>query len=317
MFSISSLVFQQTSAHKRILHATVTAAAMTFAFWLFRQVQWSDILASLGDLSAESLIAAALAIAFSFCGLVAYDVIAVRHPHLSGISNLRTATAGAVNFGLPNFVCFPSATGAMVRSGLYRDTGAGIGAQMAVVLSFWVAFWATAAAIIAAVLLLRPEITTSAVLTLPAAGLGAVLVLGVAVLMIWMSEGRHIRVACQRSTLLKRRVTLAQCGAALVDLIGSAAVLCVFLPADGASDVTLFLVLFVVAEGAGVLSHIPAGVGAFEGKILLGIQVVDQSAAPTALVMCRALRTVLAFLPVSLMLGAVLFAHSDQPEQVS
>ncbi|WP_054004974.1 lysylphosphatidylglycerol synthase transmembrane domain-containing protein [Cypionkella psychrotolerans] len=317
MFSISSPLFKQTSAHKYVLYATVTAAVMTLAFWLLRQVQWSDILASVGDLSAESLIAAALATGFSFCGLVAYDVIAVRHLRLSGISNRRAAAAGAVAYGVTNFIGFPWLTGAMVRNVFYRDTVAGIGALMTVVLSSWVAFWVTAAAIIGAVLLLDPEITMRAGLTSHGGRLGVALLLGVARLMIWQADGRHIMLVGQRFTLLKRRVTLAQCGAALVDLTGSAAVLYVFLPAEGASDVASFFVLFVVAVGAGVLSHIPAGVGAFEGRILLGMQGVDQSAVTTALVMYRAMRTVLPFLLASLVLVALAFARRDQPEQAS
>lgn len=317
MLNTSSPLPRRTSTQKRILHVAVTVAVFTFAFWLVAQIEWSHVVASLGSRSGASMIAAALATGLSFCGLAAYDVIAVRHMRLSGISNRRAAAAGAVAYGVTNFIGFPWLTGAMVRNVFYRDTVAGIGALMTVVLSSWVAFWATTAAIIGAVLLCRPEMATSIGMTLPVAGLGIGLVLGVAILMIWLSEGRHIRVAGQRFALLNRRVTLAQCGAALVDLTGSAAVLYVFLPAEGAIGVTSFFVLFVVAVGAGVLSHIPAGVGAFEGTILVGMQGVDQSAVTTALVMYRALRTVLPFLLASLVLVAVAFARRDQPEQAS
>lgn len=234
MFNISAPLPPRTSTQKRLLYVMVSAVAMALASWLLAQVEWSNIVASLRDHSALTMIAAVFATCFSFCGLAASDVIAVRHLRLSGISDFRALTAGAVGYGVTNFVGFPWLTGAMVRNVFYRDTGTGIGALMTVVLSSWVAFWATAAAIIGAVLLLRPDITESAGMASYSAGLGVALLLGIAMLMIWLSEGRHIALAGQRFTLLKRRVTLAQCGAALMNLTGSATVLYLFLPVEAA-----------------------------------------------------------------------------------
>ena len=314
MLNTSSPLPQRTSTQKRMLHVAVTVAVLTFAFWLVAQIEWGHVVASLGSRSGASMIAAALATGLSFCGLAAYDVIVVRHLRLSGISNRRAAAAGAVAYGVTNFIGFPWLTGAMVRNVFYRDTVAGIGALMTVVLSSWVAFWVTAAAIIGAVLLLDPEITMRAGLTSHGERLGVALLLGVASLMIRQADGRHIMLVGQRFTLLKRRVTPAQCSAALMDLTGSATVLYLFLPTGAATDVASFFGLFTVAVGAGVLSHMPAGIGAFEGTILLGLQGVDQNEVTTALAMYRGMRTVLPFLLASLVLVAVAFARRDQPE---
>lgn len=79
----------------------------------------------------------------------------------------------------------------------------------------------------------------------------------------------------------------------------------------------LYFGLFVVAVGAGVLSHIPAGIGAFGGSILLGLQGVDQTEVTTALLMYRATRTVLPFLLASLVLGAVVLARRDPLKRAS
>ena len=208
----------------------------------------------------------------------------------------------------------------MVRNVFYRGTGTGIRALMTVVLSSWVAFWAKASARVGAGLLLRPDITTSqhhqrrADITgrrmgRLAAGRG------------YADAMARRRQACRSGwpaiTMLKRRVTQAQCGAALVDLTGDATILYLFLPIEAASDVASFFGLFVVAVGAGVLSHIPAGMGAFDGTLQLGLPEVDQTDVTTALVMYRALHTVLPFLLASLVLGAMAIASREQPQRAA
>lgn len=173
----------------------------------------------------------------------------------------------------------------------------------------WVAFWASTAAIIGVVLLWQPEITADLGLTVPGKGLGIALLAAVAILMFWLSRGRHIQVRGETLELLGRRVTLLQCGAAMTDLAGSAAVLFVFLPAGVAGGAASFFGLFVVAVGFGVLSHAPAGLGAFEGTILLGLHEADRTGISSALVLYRLCRTVQPFLIASAVLGAFVLAR--------
>lgn len=289
--------------------AALTAFAIGLGLWLLSHVAWAALAAALAATPTPVLLAALLATAAGFCGLASYDVIAVRHLRLAGVSNGRAALAGAVGYGITNFVGVPWLTGAMVRHVFYRDTRTGIGPLMSVVLASWVAFWATVASILGAVLILRPDIPVRAGLPPLGAWIGAALLVAVAALLVWMRDGRQLRLGRHGVGLLGRRVTLAQGGAALVDLAGSALVLRLFLPATLPIDAASFFGLFVVAVGLGVLSHVPAGIGAFEGTMLLGLQGTAPGEAATALVLYRALRTVLPFLLASLVLGLWSVAH--------
>ena len=285
-----------------------------FAAVMLSQVDWGNTFSVLQSTPLSILATAILATCFSFCGLAAYDVIAVRHLGLRGVTNLRAATAGAVGYGVSNFMGLPWVTGALARQAFYRETGAGLGPLTTVVMASWVAFWASAVVIIGIVLVVRPDITAHLDLPVRGAGLGIVLLTAVAILMFWLSRGRRIRVRGQMLDLLGWRVTLLQCGAALTDLAGSAAVLFVFLPPGVAGDAASFFGLFVVAVGFGVLSHVPAGLGAFEGTMLLGLHEADRTGITSALVLYRLCRTVLPFLIASAVLGAFVLARQDRAQ---
>ncbi len=282
---------------------------------MIAQVDWATTIAVFHRSSPLHLTEALLATCFAFGALAMYDVIAVRHLGLTLVTNARAATAGAVGYGVSNLIGLPWLTGALVRNVFYRGAGVGVGALMTVVMAPWVAFWVAVAAIIGTVLLIGPDITAR--LGLPIAGpwVGTVLLILCATLLLWLSRGREIRLGHQTVSLLARRVTLLQIGAALADLIGSATVLYVFLPADIAGNAASFFGLFVVAVGLGVLSHVPAGLGAFEGTMLLGLHADCQTDVTAALVMYRAFRTVLPFLVASGVLVAVVLVERNKPRQ--
>lgn len=309
--------FARPSDPPRVLTAGLMLGGIVLASFLLSQVDWAYTFSVFASTSALALATAFLATGFSFCGLAAYDVIAVRHLGLRGVTNLRAATAGAVGFGVSNFVGLPWLTGAMVRHVYYRDTGVGLGPFTTVVLASWVAFWTSVAAIIALVLIVHPDIAARLGLPVDGAELGMSLLIGCGVLMIWLSSGRRIRFRGRTVEFLGRRVTVLQCSAALADLAGSAAVLYVFLPAGVAGDAASFFGLFVLAVGLGVLSHVPAGLGAFEGTMVLGLHGVDRTAITAALVLYRMCRTVLPFLIASAMLTAFVLARRSRARNLT
>lgn len=297
-----------------VLTFGVTLGSVVLAAVMLSHVDWGNTVSALQSTSFFILSTAILVTGFSFCGLAAYDVIAVRHLGLRGVTNLRAATAGAVGYGVSNFMGLPWVTGATARHILYRYTGAGLGPLTTVVMASWVAFWTSAAAIIGIVLVGRPDITASLGLPVQGTGPGIVLLAALASFMVWLGSGRRIRVRGMTVELLGWRVTLLQCGAAITDLAGSAIVLFVFLPVGAAGDAASFFGLFVVAVGLGVLSHVPAGLGAFEGTILLGLHDADRTGITSALVLYRLCRTVLPFLIASVVLGAVVLARPGRAQ---
>lgn len=301
---------QSMLSHAATVGLMITGIAL--AAWMLTQVDWANTVNSLADITAPDLIVALLATCLAFVGLATYDVVAVRHLGLPGISAGRAATAGAVAYGVSNFVGLPWLTGALVRKVFYRNAGINVGLLMTVVLASWIAFWITVAAIVGIVLALDDRVASMLGMPIAGTSVGIALLSACAVLMIWLSRGRKIALGAQILRTLPMRVTLLQCMAALMDLIGSATVLYIFLPDGVAGSAASFFCLFVVAVGLGVVSHVPAGLGAFEGTIVLGLHADGQGNVAAGLIVYRAFRTVLPFLIASGVLCVAVLANRNQ-----
>lgn len=126
---------------------------------------------------------------------------------------------------------------------------------------------------------LKPIVTrTFAVVAL--AGIGALVIAAATAPRELTVLGRRIRIPTLPSILV-------QLAATLVDVVASATVLWVLLP-SGPVTYPVFVGVYAVAVGLGILSHLPGGIGVFETVILgtVGTQ-VSPSAVVGALVLYR------------------------------
>ena len=118
--------------------------------------------------------------------------------------------------------------------------------------------------------------------------LGVAILLAVGAAIVWLARGKHeIAMFGWRLPLPSARSALAQIVVGAVDIGTAAAALYVLLPADIAPGFVVFLLLFVAAIMAGLVSHAPGGLGVLEATILFGLGAGQRPDAVAALIVFR------------------------------
>lgn len=212
--------------------------------------------------------AVALALAFtglSFLALSIYDV------HALAFAGARlpyplVALASFCAYAVGNIAGFGPLTGGSIRYRFYSPFGLEPEA-IAKVVAYVAAAFGFGLAFVAGVGLLLAGPDLASLIGMPAASvraIGMLMLLAVAAVTLFAALRRGPLVLFGRAVALpKPGDILAQLLATSADVSCAAAVLYVLLPAGDVTFPTV-LAVFAVAIGAGVLSHLPGGVGIFE-----------------------------------------------------
>lgn len=232
---------------------------------LLSNVVYDDLVAAIDDTSWSRIGLALLFTAGSFLALSIYDVHALRFAG-ARLPYRLVALASFCAYAVGNIAGFGPLTGGSVRYRFYSPFGlepeaiAKVVAYVAAAFGFGLAFVAGLGLTIAgpdlASLIGMPGATVRGIGLLALAGVAAVLMLAA------LRRGR-ITAFGRTVALPDVRDVLSQLLATSVDVTCAAAVLYVLLP-DGDVSFPVVLAVFSVAVGAGVLSHLPGGVGIFE-----------------------------------------------------
>lgn len=232
---------------------------------LLSNVVYDDLVAAIDDTSWSRIGLALLFTAGSFLALSVYDVHALRFAG-ARLPYRLVALASFCAYAVGNIAGFGPLTGGSVRYRFYSPFGlepeaiAKVVAYVAAAFGFGLAFVAGLGLTIAgpdlASLIGMPGATVRGIGLLALAGVAAVLMLAA------LRRGR-ITAFGRTVALPDVRDVLSQLLATSVDVTCAAAVLYVLLP-DGDVSFPVVLAVFSVAVGAGVLSHLPGGVGIFE-----------------------------------------------------
>lgn len=277
------------STHVRALLVLALFAVVSLA--LYHEVEvtsWHDVRAALAATQPAQIALALLGTAVSYLALTGYDFLALRHlgaPRISpGVVALTSFVSQAFTF---NFG-FGLLTGGAVRMRLYGAAGLKPDQILATSVFATLAVWLGIAAVSGAALVVAPEVGEH-VLSLPQApvrALGAAL-LG-AVLWAWWYVARNRPMIPGLGT---RAPGGAVMGLALlvgvVDVGASGYALWALLPPEVTLSLPAFLVIFVSAIALGMISHVPGGLGVFEGLILLALPGVPASALLASLLLFR------------------------------
>lgn len=279
------------SARPRILFAAcIGVVLLAFAIWVLHgeltHIRLADVRQAYGQVGWPAFVLALLATAGSYLALTGYDLIALRHlkqalpyPRIAAASFIATAVGH--NLGLAML------TGGAVRMRLY--TAWGLAAPDVVLMAGVVAatfgIGVTSAAGLA--LLLEPT-AAAGWLLLDAAlarGFGALLLSAVAVYLVVAWRRRQpLTLGAWQLQLPAPGMAGRQIALALVDLSCAALALWVLLPAEAAPPFAVFLGVYVVAIVAGIVSHVPGGLGVFESVLLLALPQVPRDALLAAIV---------------------------------
>ncbi|MBB3319482.1 phosphatidylglycerol lysyltransferase [Rhizobium sp. BK176] len=261
------------------------------------EVRYDDVVAALAETRLSSILLALLFTALSFLALVFYDLNAIDYigqrlpfPHVA----LTAFSAYAVG----NTAGFGALSGGAIRYRAYTRLGVSpedIGRIIAfITLSFGLGLTSVAAI---ALLVIANEIAPLINVSGPWLRLIAAVILAIlGSLMVLGREGRVIEIGSIALRLPDSRTWSRQFLVTAFDIAASASVLYVLLP-QTAIGWPVFLAVYAIAVGLGVLSHVPAGLGVFETVIIASLgSAVNIDAVLGSLVLYRLIYHVLPLL---------------------
>jgi phosphatidylglycerol lysyltransferase len=266
-----------------------------------------DIAAAVATLPLASIAAALALTVLDYVVLFWYDALALRYVRCR-LPARRIALASALGYAVSHLLSYAALTGGSVRYrlwsawGLSREQIARAVTFIVLTNALGIAATAGAALTIAAGLLPLPATIPEAVLR----AAGVVLLAAVLVYAGWIAVGRgRLRVARWRVDPPAPRLAMAQLVVAAMDWTLAGAVLYSLLPAAHGLSFPLFLASFLIAQGIGILSYVPGGIGVFDAAIvvLLRDHVVPADAIG-ALIAYRAVYYLLPFSIALTVLGA-------------
>lgn len=252
-----------------------TAGLFGLALWGVHQaltsVSYWTIWRAIVALRPGQIVLAAGFTVLGYLALTGYDLLAlryVRHP----LEYRRVGLASFISFALSNSVGLAMLTGASVRTRLYAAWGLPT-SVIGRVIGFGAAtFWLGIVAIASVALIVEPGAVSSLVGGTPwpmvvagSAGLGLV-----GGYLWWCARWRRpLVVFGWRFEAPTLSIATGQLLASAADWLAAAAVLFTLLPQGFGLSFFGFAGLFVIAQGLGLVSQVPGGLGVFEGVVLL------------------------------------------------
>lgn len=267
-------------------------------------LRYHDISAALSRIPMGRRAAALAATVLSYAMLPGYDVLALRYVDRA-LPLCRVAFASVASYGISQTLGFPAVTGGSVRARLWSAWGLDT-AEIARAVAF---AGATFSLGVLALVGLVGISESSAGLTRMHLPVGPFRILAATALILvalyfWWSVRRHgasVRVGSVSVTVPSPRMVVSQLVLAAVDWACAALVLYILLPTEHAASFPAFLAAFILAQTAGVVSHVPGGLGVFETLILL--QVGGTVPADAMLASLIAYRAIFYLLPFVLAVG--------------
>jgi phosphatidylglycerol lysyltransferase len=252
-------------------------ALLAGAIWLLHRelaaYRYEDVRRALRALSRRQIETALGLTAISYLLLTGYDALALRYLGRP-LTYRRTALASFLGYAFAHNIGFSVLGGAAPRYRLYASWGLPP-SEISLLIGFGAAtFWLGVCTVAGTALLLDPAAFATR-LHLPAAvghgaGMAMLGVVAAAVVVPWLWR-RPLTIRGWTVPPPRPGIAIAQVVVGAVDWVVAAAVLYVLLPRGFAIGFAHFAALFVVAQVAGVSSHVPGGLGVFETVILLAL----------------------------------------------
>ncbi|RFC68781.1 MULTISPECIES: bifunctional lysylphosphatidylglycerol flippase/synthetase MprF [Mesorhizobium] len=294
----------------QILGPVIGTIAVAIALFVIHEISGKIHLNHIGEAiaatSAETVIPALFFTMISFGALALYDVLAVRRIAPGRVPAKIAVMAGMVGYGFSNAIGFHVFVGGPVRYRIYQAAGLDASDVGRIVGTSLITFTGGLLTVLGVALLLDPTGVPALQMLTPVADrvLGGAILAFLAICLFWLSRGLH------NVSLLGWRFPLPSAGSALaqiligaLDIAAAAAALYILLPSDVVPSFVVFLVLFVAAILATIISHAPGGLGVMEATILLGL---GAGARPDVVAALVVYRIIYYLLPLSLSAIALL-----------
>ncbi|WP_116084295.1 phosphatidylglycerol lysyltransferase domain-containing protein [Tropicimonas sp. IMCC34011] len=280
-----------------VRHALPFVAALLCAALLagrVREMDWSEVAASLAATPPERWIIAALFTAFSFWAVGRYD--AVLHGLLgTGVDRRRASAAGMIAIAGSQSIGFGLISGTLLRWRLLPEISIWQAARLTALVG--ISFLAGWAVVASALLTLLPPTPMFHAAGLAGLGLGA-LALCYSVAAPWFHRPAPPVMAIGALLLF-----------VALDTLAAGLALHVLLPA-GTVPLAALLPAFLVAFGVGLLSGAPGGIGPFEVLLLALLPAAPEATLVAGII---AFRAVYYALPACIGLAALLVMRPSAP----
>ncbi|MBZ9649655.1 bifunctional lysylphosphatidylglycerol flippase/synthetase MprF [Sphingobium sp. 3R8] len=284
------------SQYRRVLAIVVlllvAALACIALDHLFAEIRWSDVRAAFQAIPPVAMIAAAVLTGLSYLALTLYDHLALRI--IGSAVGWRTAAlASFCSYTLSHNLGLALVTGGSARLRIYGAAGLGPGDVARIIASASFAFWGGVFTLTALGMTLYPAGLTLGGFTIDAPvqrAIGATLLGGAILLLAALrSATRPVNVFGWTLTLPSRSQALAQIGIACIDLAFASAALFVLVPHLSPALYPAFFLGYALAIIVALISHVPGGIGIFEGVIVASLPRIDRPALVAALIAYRIL----------------------------
>ncbi|MFY1053250.1 bifunctional lysylphosphatidylglycerol flippase/synthetase MprF [Ectopseudomonas khazarica] len=301
--------------------------ALLACWHLVREINPDQVRDSLAAVPPRALFTAMLATVLGFLLMLAYEWSASRYADVR-LPASTLALGGFCAFAIGNAVGLSALSGGSVRYRLYTRNGLGAGdvARMSLFASLSLGI---SLPILAALAALFDLADAAAALRLPAPLLAllAVAVLLAALTLVLLLARKRLaerpapgcwQVDLGRFSLRLPgvRMSLVQLLISSLDVLIAASVLYCLLPE--APPFSSFVLIYMLALAAGVLSHVPGGVGVFEAVLLAAFSSrIDPAGLVAAMLLYRLLYVLLPLLVAGLLLLAVEARRLWFPRQVA
>lgn len=258
---------------KQALPAIIGLVLFVLALFVLRRelhaVSWRELSGDILNTPVHQLVLAIVLTVINYAVLTGYDFLAFAYIGRK-LSAIRIALASFLAYAIANNVGFAMLSGASVRYRFYSRWGVTAEELSRIVFSYSVTFWLGLLALGGFTLAFSP---LPAAHELPAhelvAPVGWTLMLTVAAyLAATLVRREPLRLGRFVLPLPKPSIGFSQLVVSAVDWALAAAVLYVLLPPSDANFVVV-LGAFLAAQLLGLASHVPGGVGVFEGLMVL------------------------------------------------
>lgn len=257
---------------RRVLPAALGLILFVIALEVLRRelaaTSWREVTADLRALPASRILAAVFLTALNYAVLTGYDFLAFVSIGRR-LDRWRIAIASFLAYAIANNVGFAMLSGAAVRYRFYARWGLSGDELSRIVVSYSITFWLGLLALGGLSLAMTPVPASSAFGAPILAAFGWVLfgasVSFVALCALWR---RPLRIGRFEWTLPGPALAASQLAVSSVDWMLAGAVLYALLP-PGQAPFFAVLTAFLLAQLAGLSSHVPGGAGVFEGVLVL------------------------------------------------
>lgn len=288
-----------------VIAVALFAAAMWVLHDALRQFHYHHIVTQIASFPPSRLLAALVLTGLSYLMMTGYDHLAIayiRHPLDAG----KVTAASFISYAFSNSIGLSLLTSASVRYRLYSAWGM-TAEEIARLVAFTTAtFWLGIVTVAGIAFVAEPlALPPFGLKLLPSARpLGVVFVALVGgYLLLVLLRRRPLQLGRWEIPLPSPRLTALQLLTSSIDWLLAGAVLFVLLPEQAQFTFFQFLGIYLLAQIAALISHVPGGLGVFESMILLSAPQVPADTLLSTMLVYRGVYYLLPLTVAALLLG--------------